>query len=117
MAVGRPHGHIWTFPEVDSFVDSVLRAEPPLTCVGAPVLAEGKLSVKLEGGAALKEISLCYTTNSGAWQKRVWQKMPAQVEGGLATATLPAARPLVAFIGMKDQGGRQVSSEHIELAK
>jgi len=117
VAVGRPHGHIWNFPEVDGFVDSVLRAGPPLTRVGAPVLAGGKFSMKLEGGAVLKEISLCYTTNSGAWQKRVWQKTPARVEGELALADLPASRPLVAFIAMKDQGGRQVSSEHVELAK
>lgn len=117
VAVGRPHGHIWTFPEVDGFVDSVLRAEPPLMRVGAPVLADGKFSVKLEGGAALKEISLCYTTNSGAWQKRSWQKTPARVEGERAMADLPAVRPLVAFIAMKDESGRQISSEHVELAK
>jgi dienelactone hydrolase len=115
VAIGRPHGHIWTFREVDTFVDSVLRGEPPLVRVGMPVVAGRQLTVKLDRVSSLKEVSLCYTTNSGQWQKRTWQIIPARIENQQIIAELPETRPLVAFFSIKDQEGRHVSSEHIEL--
>ena len=115
MAVNRPHGHIWTFPEVDAFVSSVLRGEPPLARVGAPQIAGGKFVARVDQTTGFKETSLCYTTNSGPWQQRKWQTIPARIEGGKLTAELPSIRPLVAFLAIKDQAGRQISSEHVEL--
>ena len=115
MAVNRPHGHIWTFPEVDAFVGSVLRGEPALPRVGAVQVKDGLLAAPLDRVTGFREMSLCYTTNSGPWQQRKWQTVPARIEGGKLTAPLPATRPLVAFLAIKDEAGRHVSSEHIEL--
>jgi dienelactone hydrolase len=117
MAVNRPHGHIWTFPEVDAFVDSVLRGEPPLVAVGPPVLRGGRLAATLDRSPALQEASLCFTTNSGPWQKRLWQTAPAHVASNEISAELPSARPLVAYLSITDEGGRHVSSEYIEVPK
>jgi hypothetical protein len=63
----------------------------------------------------LKEASLCYTTNSGPWQKREWYSAPAQIKGRQLSAELPSGRPLVAFFAVKDERGAHVSSEHVEL--
>ena len=115
IAVNRPHGHIWTFPEVDAFVGSVLRGEPALPRVGAVQVKAGLLAAPLHGATGIKEFSLCYTTNSGPWQQRKWQTIPARIEDGKLTAQLPATRPLVAFLAIKDEAGRHVSSEHVEL--
>lgn len=115
MEVNRPHGHIWTFPEVDAFASSVLRNDPPLVRVGAPNIEGGKLVARLDRMTGFKEMSLCYTTNSGPWQQRKWQTIPARVEGGQLTGELPATRPLVAFLAVKDEAGCHVSSEHVEL--
>jgi dienelactone hydrolase len=115
VAIGRPHGHIWTFPEVDAFVGSVLREEPPLPRVGAPVVSGTRFTAKLDPVTPLHEISLCYTTNSGPWQKRAWHSAPARLAKGLAIASLPSARPLVAFLAIKDESGRHLSSEHVEI--
>jgi dienelactone hydrolase len=115
VAVDRKHGHIWTFPEVDAFVDHELRGEPPLARVRTPALTSTRLTVKLDR-ATFNEASLCYTTNSGPWQKRIWQITPAQVEGGQISAPLPSARPLVAFFAIQDSAGRHVSSEHVTLS-
>jgi dienelactone hydrolase len=115
VAVNRPHGHIWTFPEVDAFVDSVLRGDPPLVRVSAPAVTGGRLRAELERALALKEVSLCYTTNSGPWQKRIWQTAPARVEGRQISAELTSARPLVAFFAITDERGARISSEHIEV--
>jgi dienelactone hydrolase len=115
VAINRPHGHIWTFPEVDAFVDSVLNGEPPLVRVSVPVVTDRRLTAKLDRVEPLKEISLCYTTNSGPWQKRNWQRLPARIEGRRVGAELPSARPLVAFFGIEDERARHISSEHVEL--
>jgi dienelactone hydrolase len=115
VAVNRPHGHIWTFPEVDAFVDSVLRHGPPLARLSGPVVVGDRISVRLDRVVSAKETSLCYTTNSGPWQKRTWMTVMAQLEGDRLTADLPTARPLVAFLALTDERGLPISSEHVEL--
>jgi hypothetical protein len=142
VAVNRPHGHIWTFPEVDLFVDSLLKWGEPLVQISAPVVKDGRqLAAKVDrapltrpsdtlspprgegrvrGGSnassiSFKEVSLCYTTNAGPWQKREWHSVPAQIKGRQLSVELPSARPLVAFLAVKDGRGAQVSSEHVEL--
>jgi hypothetical protein len=115
VAVNRRHGHIWTFPEVDAFVDSVLRDEPPPTRIARPVVTSTHFGARLNRTASFTNISLCYTTNAGLWQKRTWQTVPARVAGGLSLAELPAARPMVAFLAVDDEAGRHVSSEYVEF--
>ena len=115
VAVNRPHGHIWTFPEVDAFVDNVLREDPPLVRVGAPRVQPERLTAKLDRIIPFKEVSLCYTTNSGSWQKRKWHTAPARLDGQQLSAELPSTRPLVAFLAIKDEQGRHISSEHVEF--
>ncbi len=117
LAVNRAHGHIWTFPEVDSFVDHLLQGEPSLPKVGALEKRDNRLSVRVKYGGALQETILCYTTNTGPWQKRRWHTAPAQFKGSgrQVTAELPSERPIVAFLAVKDAKGRHMSSEHVEL--
>jgi dienelactone hydrolase len=117
VAVNRPHGHIWTFPEVDAFVDSALIEEPSLVRIGAPQVESGQLSASVDRVTGFKELSLCYTTDSGVWQQRKWQTIPARIEDGHVTAELPSARPVVAFLAIVDDAGRHVSSEHVELVQ
>ncbi|HKX62110.1 MAG TPA: acetylxylan esterase [Verrucomicrobiae bacterium] len=115
VAVDRPHGHIWTFPEVDVFVASVLRNEPSLARFGAPVMDGSYLAAPFVPAGEVKDAQLCFTTDVGPWQKRKWQCLPAQTEGGRMRAMLPITRPLVAFLAARDAAGCHVSSEHIEL--
>jgi len=93
----------------------VLRDAPPPVRVGAPRIDGDQFSAKLDRTNAINEVSLCYTTNAGPWQKRTWHMIPARVEDRQVRAELPATRPLVAFVGLKDEGGRYISSEHVEL--
>ncbi len=115
VAVNRPHGHIWTFPEVDAFVDSVLRREPPLARIAPPVVSGATITATVDQDVAFQNVSLCYTTTSGPWQKREWSTVPAFVSGRHIGASLTEARPLVAFFAIKDEQGRHMSSEHVEL--
>lgn len=115
VAVNRPHGHIWTFPEVDAFIDGVLLRHRTLPRVGEPRLMNGELMVSVIGSTQFTEVLLCYTSGTGPWQKRTWTTLPAQQKGRKLSAELPLDRPLVAFLAMKDASGRHMSSEHVEL--
>ncbi len=115
MAVDRPHGHIWTFPEVDAFVGSGLRQEPALARLSDLTQSADRLSARLDRPTGLKNLWLCYTTDSGAWQQRKWQTLPAHLDGRQLTAELPTERPLVAYLAVQDEAGCHVSSEHVEL--
>ncbi|MDB6041125.1 MAG: axeA 1 [Verrucomicrobiales bacterium] len=115
VAVNRPHGHIWTFPEVDVFVASVLKSEPAPVRIDAVGEKAGRLSAKLNLAVRPKKAELCYTTNTGVWQKRMWQTIPAQIKGKEISAKLPKERPLVAFLSITDNENAYFSSEHVEL--
>jgi dienelactone hydrolase len=117
VAVDRPHGHIWTFPEVDAFVESVLNEGSPLATFGPPRVAGQELIATFLPGHDTKESLVCYTTDTGPWQNRKWQSRPAQMEGQQMKAVLPKNRPLVAFLAVRDSAGSHVSSEHIELSE
>lgn len=115
VVVDLPHGHIWTFPEVDAFVDSVLRkGKPPLTIFETEVKGQ-VLSAAVGDPARVRDATLCYTTDVGPWQKRRWQTVPARIEGHGIAAELPTMRPLVAFLTATDTDGLRRSSEHVEL--
>jgi len=83
--------------------------------LGAPSVTGNRLLVQLNVAIQLKEASLCFTTDSGPWQQRKWQIAAAHLEGRQLSGELPSARPLVAFLAIKDVEGSQISSEHIEL--
>jgi dienelactone hydrolase len=114
VVVNLPHGHIWTFREVDVFVDSVLRETPPLARFEAPFATGEIMSANLDRRIPIKDAQLCYTTNTGPWQKRVWLTAPAQSDGRRISAELPATLPLAAFLAVTDERGLRISSEHIE---
>jgi hypothetical protein len=115
VVINLPHGHIWTFGEVDAFVDHVLQRGPPLPRLGAPVADGKRLLAQLEQDLPLKGAGLCYTTNSGPWQKRQWLTAPARADGRRVSAELPSVRPLVAYLAITNQAGLRTSSEHLEL--
>jgi dienelactone hydrolase len=112
VVLGLKHGHIWTFDEVDTFVDSVLRGGSPLPQLGPMRIDGDRVSAKVISPVPIKQAALNYTTNSGEWQKRRWQAVPAEVKGNTISARLPGQRPLVYYLSVTDERGLRVSSEH-----
>src|ERR1039457_2855505 len=95
VVLGLTHHHIWTFDEVDVFVDSVLRGGSPLPRLG-PMKTDGdRVSAKVSAPVPIKEAALRYTTDTGEWQKRNWQSVPAELQPGSISARLPSQQPLV----------------------
>lgn len=109
-----PHGHIWTFPEVDLFLDSQLRAGTNLPQLGTLQTAGGRASATVQSPTELREAFLHYTTDGGAWQNREWKSLPAKIDGETISAELPGTGPLVYYLAVKDARGVTVSTAHAE---
>ena len=115
VRVRLPHGHIWTFGEVDAFLHSHLTAADPLPAVGEMKRDGNTVSAPVESKVELKAAHLHYAAASGPWPKREWKSIPAQLRDGRVEAELPADRPLVYYLAVTDGRGLEVSAPHEEL--
>ena len=112
VVLDLPHGHIWTFDEVDVFVDSVLREGVPLPRLGRTKINGDQVSARVVSPLPVKRVALHYTTGEGEWQKRRWQTVPAVLKRGTITARLPGQRPVAWYFSVTDERGLRVSTEH-----
>jgi len=115
VVTNLPHGHIWTFGEVDQFVDSVLRSGTPLPRLRQMTIRNNVATAKIETRRPLRKAELHYTTDTGQWQKRKWETVAATLKHKLITAQLPPQRPLVCYLSVTDDRGLRASTEHEEL--
>lgn len=106
-----PHGHIWTFPKVDQFIDRALNKKrfPEIGALKARWRA-----VRAKSTEPLASATLNYTRATGPWQKREWTTVPAKVSGKSIEAKLPAETPLVYFLTGTTKDGLRISSEYSE---
>lgn len=116
VKIKLPHGHIWTFGEVDQFVDSHLKGGQPLATLDAMKIAGESAATKVTATVPVTKAEFHFTTDSGPWQKRNWQTVPAELKDGVVTAPLPAGRPLVCYLSVTDSRGVAVSTQHEELS-
>jgi len=110
-----PHGHIWSFGEVDTFVNSMLRETAPLPQLG-PIQRQGEsVSATCASPVSITKAEMLWTADTGPWQQREWHVVPAANLEKRIVATLPAARPLVCFLSVTDLRGLTVTTPHLEL--
>ncbi|MDB6135171.1 MAG: Acetyl xylan esterase (AXE1)/PhoPQ-activated pathogenicity-related protein [Verrucomicrobiales bacterium] len=119
VQVDLPHGHIWTFREVDAFIDSVLRpgsgsGSPPLTRLGEMSVGGRRVSAAVLSGPAPASAALHVTTDTGRWQTRAWRTLPATVTGSTLTAALPEEQLLTFFLTATDSRGLVTSTPFLE---
>lgn len=111
-----PHGHIWTFPEVDLFIDGQLNGGQALATIGPLQQTGVQLKATVQSAAEIREAQLHYTTADGTWQNREWKSLPATLTDGTISATIPEnARAY--YLAAKDARGVTVSSEHREAGE
>ena len=116
VVINLPHGHIWTFGEVDAFVDGVLLDGIPLPELEPMQVEDGWVRSRVKSALPLKSAMLNYTSDTGEWQQRRWTSVPAEIAGHLIKARLPEPRPLVWFLSVTDERGLRASTEYEELA-
>lgn len=117
VKINLPHGHIWTMKEVDTFIDSLLAGGKPLPVFAPPTIAGDRLTAALTTTVAVTRIELCCTSDVGPWQKRMWKSLPGELSAGVASAALPAERPLACFLLATDERGLCVSTTHVEVGR
>jgi dienelactone hydrolase len=110
-----PHGHIWTFPEVDRFIDSQLNRGEALASIGPLLQTGSKLSATVRSAAEIRDAELHYTTADGTWQSREWKSQPATVTSGILSATIPE-NAKASYLAIKDSRGVTISSEHLDTS-
>ncbi len=117
VTVDLKHSHQagWAPPEIGLFVDQVLRDGEPLARLGETIVSGNMASASVKGTVALKKAELSFAKAEGDWQKRVWKRTEARIEGGRVVASLPDVRPLVCFLTVTDERGATTSSRHVEL--
>ncbi len=117
LKVRLPHGHIWSFGEVDAFVDSRLKGGAPLPRLGPLRVEGGVASTRVLSAESVAKGELCYTLDSGAWQQRVWKTVPAEISGGVVRARLPEGRPMVCYLSVVDSRDLTVTTPHLILER
>ncbi|NDH06897.1 alpha/beta fold hydrolase [bacterium] len=113
IKVRMPHGHIWTFKEVDAFIDSHVKNGIPLVKLNGLETKDGEAIVKFSSSVPVKSAMLNYAINDGPWQKRQWESVKANLSEGNASAKIPMGKPIVYYISVIDDRGLEVSSNHL----
>jgi dienelactone hydrolase len=67
VKVRLPHGHIWTFGEVDVFVDSILKNGEPLPKLNPMKITDGAATTTFSSKVAVMKAELNYTSDVGEW--------------------------------------------------
>ena len=118
VRVDLDHGHIWTFNEVDAFIDNALQPGPerlPLVRLGAIQQEKQTASVAILPGTMPVSAQLHVTKDTGSWTARQWQSLPVTLTGAEITADLPQEGPLTFFFTATDIRGLVTSSAYLEM--
>ena len=113
LTINLPHGHIFTFKEVDAFIDSVLLKDAiPLATVSSVRFSDDTKTVSATFHSEIPVIKaeLIATTDGGVWQQRNWVSIPATIDGDTASVTLPSEKPTAYYLLLTDERDLRIST-------
>ena len=114
LTINLPHGHIFTFKEVDTFIDSVLLkdAKPLAAVLPLQINSDKKKTVTttFRSEVPIVQAELILTTDNGVWQQRNWVSIPATIDDNNVSATLPSETPTAYYLLLTDERGLRVST-------
>jgi len=116
FTINLPHGHIFTFKEVDTFIDSMLLKDAKPLATVSPVQHsdDGKtVSATFHSESPAIKAELIATTDGGVWQERKWQAIPATINDDKVLATLPAEKLTVYYLLLTDERDLRISTSVI----
>jgi len=119
VKIRMQHSHVdgWAPQEIGLYFDSVLTAGKPLAKISKVNIAAEVATATFKSQVPVVSAQWHFTTDVGAWQKRNWKSIEAQLDGKIITVKLPSQRPLVGYFTVRDQRGAMISTEHVELPK
>ena len=122
FTINLPHGHIFTFKEVDAFMDSMLLKDAkPLATVTTPQSGDDAKTVAatFRSEVPMVKTELIWTSDEGEWPKREWRSTPATMSGtvdstgdrGKMLTLLPSENLKAYCFVLTDERGLRVSSQ------
>ncbi|MFG0267128.1 MAG: alpha/beta hydrolase family protein [Rhodopirellula sp. JB055] len=109
-----PHGHQagWNPPEIQIFVDSLLKSTPPLPTVGQMHVSDnGNVTLPFQSTTKITQARLHYTTETGLRSKRNWKTIQGVIADGKIKAKGLPAEANTWLMTLTDDRGALVSSE------
>lgn len=101
--------------EIRVFADSILKGDDPLPRITNQGRDGSQVWATFESRLPLSKAELNYTKDSGKWPDRQWESVPAGVQGGKVSASLPEGTTTY-YLNLFEDRGCVVSTEHEELA-
>jgi dienelactone hydrolase len=118
IRVRMPHTHPAgeTAEEIHAFANHFLKGGQALPKLSATMLTDGVLRANYESPDRPAKVELNFTHESGAWQKRRWETVPANFwsDPRQVWAALPKGAT-AAYFNVIDDKGLAVSSDYVEL--
>jgi hypothetical protein len=113
-----PHGHGGDGEnprEIHVFADSLLKEGVPLAKITGRGRTGANVWATFESRTPVTKVELNVTRDSGRWQDRQWDALPARLAAaGRVTASLPEGTR-VYYFNLFDERDCAVSTEHEEL--
>jgi hypothetical protein len=108
------HGGAGENPEeIRAFADHLLHNGPPLARIRETGRDGSAVWATYNSEVPILKAELNYTSDTGRWQDRKWEAIPAQQTEGRISATLPEGTR-VYYFNLYDQRDCVVSTEHQE---
>jgi dienelactone hydrolase len=101
--------------DISIFMDQHLKGGVGLPELGKPKCSGGSVEASFKSPAPVRSAEIVFTTDTGAWEQRKWQSLPAKIDRHTIKADLPAGRPLAYYISLTDTRGASVTTEHETL--
>lgn len=109
-----PHGHGGAGEnpeEIRVFADHIFKGGPGLPVIKAQARDGRKAWASFESNVPVVRAELNYTKDTGRWQNRTWDSIPAQLSNGQVTGELPEGAR-VYYFNLFDERHCVASSEH-----
>lgn len=118
LRVRMPHGHgpAGENPEeIHIYANSFLKNEKPLPVFTEQGQTGDEAWAKFTPGVPIESAELAWTRDTGKWQDRKWEQLPAMVDqaAGRVSAKIPA-EARVFYLNLIDCRKCAVSSQHVE---
>ena len=118
LRIRMPHGHgaAGENPEeIHIFANQILRQGQPLTTITDQGNSSEEAWATFQSQVPITTAELAFTRDTGKWQDRNWEQIPAQVDlaAGRVTAPIPADAK-VFYLNLFDDRQCAVSTEHVE---
>lgn len=112
--VRMAHGHKpgWIREEIYAFADSVLRGGKALPQLGNVQRNGPEITLPFKSESPVSHAELCYTKDSGSWEKCGWATVPATVHSNRMVRAEVPKETVGFFICITDSRGLTVSSHY-----